>query len=137
MSLFARQLQFFRFVMVGGGCFVLNVILLYVGKEFLHLHYFLVSVAALLIVSGVGFFLNRKITFRAQGVQIWHELRRYYAVNLGSFTFSLCMVASLVEFLKLHYLIANILVALGMLAANFWLHKNWSFGQVSFARKKV
>ncbi|RYX85485.1 GtrA family protein [bacterium] len=137
MTIFARHSQFLRFAMVGSGCFLLNMIVLYVGKEILHLHYMLASTLTLFIVSGVGFFLNRKLTFRAQGVQIWHELRRYYTVNIGSFAFSLSLVALLVEGLSMHYLVANVLVGLAVMAGNFWLHKNWSFGKASLTRKKT
>lgn len=131
----ARGSQFLRFAFVGGGCFVLNVVLLYVCKEVLHLHYFLASALALLLVSAVSFFLNRRLTFRAQGVHLWRELGRYYTVNLGSFALNLGLMALLVEFLKVHYLLANVLVGIGLMAANFWLHKNWSFGKGSVGRR--
>lgn len=131
----ARGSQFIRFALVGGGCFALNVVLLYVCKEVLHLHYFLASALALLMVSAVGFLLNRRLTFRVQGMDIWRELGRYYAVNLGSFTLNLGLMVLLVELLKLHYLVANVLVGIGLMVANFWLHKNWSFGKGSGSRK--
>lgn len=124
-----RGSAFIRFVFVGGGCFLLNLGLLYGAKEICHLHYFVASALSLLVVSAVGFFLNRRITFRIRGTKVWQELGRYYLVNGGSFALNLFFLTLLVEGLKLHYLLANVLVGVGLMAANFWLHKNWSFGK--------
>ena len=107
---------------------MLNVALLYGAKEKAHLHYLLASALSLLVVSGVGFFLNRRITFRVEGTHIWCELGRYYLVNMGSFALNLSLITLLVEGLKMYYLLANILVGVALMAANFWFHKNWSFG---------
>ena len=126
---FLRRFAFLRFALVGSGCFALNVVLLYTTKEKMHLHYLLASALSLLLVGGVGFALNRRVTFRVQGTRVWQELGRYYLVNAGSFALNLLLITLLVEGVHLHYLLANVLVGLGLMGANFWFHKNWSFGQ--------
>lgn len=123
-----RGSSFLRFALVGGGCFLLNLGLLYGAKEKAHLHYLLASALSLLVVSGIGFFLNRRITFRVEGTQVWKELGRYYLVNTGSFALNLLLITLLVEGFKIYYLLANILVGVALMAANFWFHKSWSFG---------
>jgi putative flippase GtrA len=116
-----------RFALVGGLCFGLNLALLYLAVEIAHLHYLLASALCLWVVTGVGFFLNRRWTFSGSGTNFWPQLSRYYTVSLGRFFLNVGIIAFLVDVLHIHYLVSNIGLGIGLTLVNFWIQKNWTF----------
>lgn len=116
-----------RFVMVGGVCFVTNLLVLYVGTDMLGLHYLLSMLFSILVANTLGWFLNRRWTFSASGLQWWTEYGRYIGVGLSSTLVSLLLMVLAVTVIGIHYLLASALVAVLMLLVNFWAHGRWSF----------
>ena len=59
-----KLLEFVRFLVVGGLCYLLGLALLYVLTEHLGLHYLVSLVIAMLILSTIGWSMNRSWAFR-------------------------------------------------------------------------
>jgi len=101
--------------------------LLYAGTELLHLHYTLSLLLSLLVVNLVGLLLNRRWTFESTRNPFWAEAMRYWSANALSALAVLASTALLVEVLHVHYLLANVLIAVLFMIGNFVLHLRWTF----------
>ena len=117
---------FARFLALGAFCFALNLGILFVLLDGLGLHYMLALLVSLVVSNGSGFLLNRRFTFAAQAHDVWRELRRYFAVNMGGFALNMAL---LVSGLKMPYLWAKALLGVAFASVNFLLHSNWSFAR--------
>jgi putative flippase GtrA len=93
----------------------------------LHLHYALSLLLSLLVVNWVGLLLNRCWTFESTKNPFWAEALRYWSANALSALGVLAATTLLVEVLHVHYLFANVLIAMLFLIGNFLLHQVWTF----------
>lgn len=121
----ARRLL--RFTTTGGICFSINFAVLYVGTELLHLHYAVSLLLSLIVVNWIGLLLNRWWTFEATRNPFWSDAIRYWSANALSALGVLAATAVLVELLHVHYLVANVLLAVLFLFGNFIMHRSWTF----------
>ncbi len=116
-----------RFTITGGICYSVNFAVLYGGTELLHLHYAVSLLLALLVVNWIGLLLNRWWTFESMRNPFWVDALRYWSANALSSVAVLAATALLVEFLHVHYLVANVLLGVLFLLGNFILHQSWTF----------
>ncbi len=120
-----------RFLSVGAFCFALNLLVLWFCTRVLGWHYLLGVVVSLILVNGLGFWLNRAWTFRVAGEEatpFWRSLGRYYVVSAGAFALNLALMALFVEGAHFPPLAASALVGVLLTAGNFALHRGWTFG---------
>lgn len=117
---------FGRFLGVGGLCFALNLLVLWLGTRVLGIHYLGAVVISALVCGVVGFALNRVWTFEARG-DFWPQLGRYLVVNAGAFALNIALTALLVSGLGVPVLLASSGLAIALAALNFVLHGKWSF----------
>lgn len=125
--MFFRDTRWWRFLAVGGLCFFVNVLVLYVGTELAGLHYLVSMLISIFIANTLGWALNRQWTFASTSTDWFAEYTRYLAVNLSSFIFSLVLMAVLVSGAGVHYLVASGGMAVVLAAFNFIAHRGWSF----------
>ncbi len=125
--MFFHDIRWWRFLAVGGLCFVVNVLVLYIGTELAGLHYLVSMLISILIANTLGWALNRQWTFASTSSDWFAEYTRYLAVNLSSFALSLVLMAVLVSGLGVHYLLASGGMAVVLAAFNFVAHRGWSF----------
>ncbi len=116
-----------RFLLVGGSCFLINLVILYLFTDLLDIHYLISMLISIIVVNTIGWLANRTWTFTSQNSNKLAEYTKYLTVNLGSFALSLALMAVLVSALGIHYLIASALIAAGLTIINFTLHRDWSF----------
>ncbi len=124
-----RDERWWRFLVVGGVCFTANLIVLYVGTDVLGLHYLVSMLLSILIANTLGWWLNRRWSFRSRARGLVAEYLRYFAVTLTSSFLSLILMAVLVSGLRLHYLAASSAIAVGLTLFNFLAHRGWSFAR--------
>ena len=122
-----RDRRWLRFVLVGGTCFLANLVVLYVGTDVLGWHYLVSMAASIAVANSLGWLLNRGWTFRSTNVRRLPEFARYLAVNLAATVVSLALMALLVSGLGVHYLLASALLAAVFMVINFIAHRDWSF----------
>lgn len=116
-----------RFLLVGGICFILNTVVLYVGTEWLHVHYLLLLLACFVVVNAVGFVLNGLFTFRVQVADRADKWLGYYLAMAGSLLASLAMFYVAVDLLHVHYLAANVLITAILFSFNYLVGRRLIF----------
>lgn len=119
--------KFFRFCIIGGFCTSLNLVSLYALTTILKVHYILSTIILMLTVNTLGFYLNRRFTFKSKKKRFWHELWKYHTVMFSSSLTVLILMYVLVDIFHIWYLYANIITTIIMIFYNFSMHKRWSF----------
>lgn len=121
--------RWWRFVMVGGLCFTVNLLVLYLATDVWGWHYLLSMLLSIAIANTLGWFLNRVWTFVSTSTEWFAEYLRYLSVNLSSFVLSLLSMAALVSGLGIHYLAASAINAVALTMFNYLAHRGWSFAE--------
>jgi putative flippase GtrA len=116
-----------NFILIGGICAILNIVGLYILTTILHLNYLISFILVFLVGNLLGFYLNKYYTFKTKTRYFWVELWKYYGVMLSSFGINLIFVYVMVEFFKIWYLNAAIIITIGCTIYNYFMHNKWSF----------
>jgi putative flippase GtrA len=122
--------QFFRFLLVGGFCTLQNIFWLYLLTTILGLHYIVSTIILMITVNSLGFYLNNRYTFKHSDHSFQSfikKLLKYHTVMFSSFLTILVLMFVLVDIFKIWYLLANILITIGITIYNFTAHKKWTF----------
>ena len=119
--------EFIRFVFVGGFCFILNIVLLYLCVDFCQFNYLLSLIVIWPVVSSIGFFLNKTLTFRKEFNRISVPLFTYNFLSVLSFLTVLFLMYILVSKMGVNYIVANIIVSFIMMFVNYLSHKKVTF----------
>jgi len=131
-----RELRrFSKFTLVGGLSFAVNLGVLFAGTELLGLHYILSMLLSGIVVNLLSFALNRQWTFGVTETSVGRDALRYLAANLLSMLAAMASMAVLVDLVHVQYLLANAIVALVFLLANFFMHGQWTFGRSARRRE--
>jgi len=122
-----KDRRYYRFITIGGLCFLVNLATLYVATDLFGLHYLVSMVISILIANTLGWALNRRWTFSTTQMPALVEFSRYLSANIGLFAINLALMAILVSALNVHYLMASAILAVCMTILNFTIHRDWSF----------
>ncbi|MEJ0085353.1 MAG: GtrA family protein [Pseudomonadota bacterium] len=117
-----------RYVVTGGLCVLLNVGIAYALTEYLGIHYLLSLALCSIIVTVVGFVLNKSWTFRTHGSAALPEFLRYSLVTGMNIIIGMCFCALLVERLHVPYLYAIAIVGVVFAPLTYLVHRAWTFG---------
>ena len=116
-----------RFLAVGGGSALLNLALLWMLVDLLGVPYLVACAISFFALNGLGYLLNKSITFRRGRAVRWHELWRYFAVMAASLAANLALMALLVGVWRVPYLMASVVVTIVLAAVNFVAHRGVTF----------
>jgi putative flippase GtrA len=119
--------RFAAFTLVGGLCLGLNTFALWALTSGAGLHYLASTALAFVLITPLGFLLNKLLTFRTRREYAKVELPRYFAAMAASFTANLALMYLLVSVLGVWYLASSLLVALTLVIVNFLTSDRWSF----------
>lgn len=125
MTTFDNRLP--SFLIIGGICYLLNLLLLYCFASLAGLHYIFSAFLAFTIVNSAGYLMNRRYTFHQGAEHFWVGLWKYNLVLLSSCFWVLLLMYILVNWFGVWYLLANIIITIGITGYNFVLHKKWTF----------
>lgn len=120
-------MRFLTYALVGGGCALLNLAVLWLLTSVLGVHYLLSNMISFLALTPVGFVLQKLMTFRTPRAAAGVEWPRYFATMGSSFAANLALMYVLVSLLGIWYLAANVLTTVLLLVANFLVNQRWSF----------
>ena len=123
-----RGAEIVRYAVTGGVCVLLNVVIAMVLTECFGFHYLVSLAVCSVIVTVIGFFLNKSWTFRKQGSAALPEFLRYSLVTGFNILLSLWVCAMLVEKLHVPYLYAIAIIGVGAAPLTYVVHRAWSFG---------
>jgi putative flippase GtrA len=124
----SRALEVIRYLATGTLCVALNVVIIVLLTERLRLHYLLSIFVCFVLVTSVGFCLNRVWTFRKRATGAHRDLARYVVVALTQIPVSLVACGICVELLHIPYPMAVVLVGGVFAPATYLVHRRWSFG---------
>ena len=119
--------RFVAFALVGGFCLGVNTLVLWALTSGLGVHYLASTAIAFFTITPLGFLLNKLLTFRTRREHVPIELPRYFAAMAASFAANLGLMDVLVDWLRIWYVAASLLVALVLLVVNFLASDRWSF----------
>ena len=122
----ARVGQPFKFVLVGAGGYVVNLLAfaaLFEGG----LRYVLASVTAYFISNVLMYFGNRYFTFRLAHAGFWSAYLRYLIVGLVVAGLTAGVLVFLVDAMGLHPTLGQALALLIVTPVAFVLFKRWTF----------
>lgn len=128
MISYARTLELTRYGLTGALGASLNIGLVLLLTHYAAIHYLLSLVISSILVTIVGFFLNRTWTFRQSGRARRPEFLRYVIITATQVGVGVIVCAWLVHFVGLHYLVAVACVAILSAPVIYLLHRGWSFG---------
>jgi putative flippase GtrA len=121
--------KFLRYAIVGGGCALLNLWVLWILTSVLGLHYLVSSTISFFALTPVGFWAQKLVTFRTPRAAAPFEWPRYFLTMGSSLAANLGLMYLLVSVLGMWYLAASVVVTLLLLAANFLVNDLWSFAR--------
>ena len=117
-----------KYLISGGSAAVVNLSVLYVSTDILHVWYLASSVLANILAFFVSFFLQKFWTFNNASVELVKKQLALYllvaVINLGINTLLMFMF---VEYVELHYLLAQIVTS-GLIAIeSFFVYQYFIF----------
>lgn len=119
--------QLLRFVVAGGVTAVLDMALLYLLTEKVHLHY-LVSVAlAFLVAAAASYVLNVTWVFWRGRHRPEVEVLVFFLTSTGGLVLNELIVFTLVEGFFVWYLAAKVVAIAGAAVWNFWCRRRFVF----------
>lgn len=125
-KIWEHRAQFFRYFVVGGTAFILDMSSLYFIKE----HFGLRPVQAVVInqafILAYVFSLNKKWSFGAKGAT-QRQLIRFLTLAGGNYLVSVTWMWLFTEFFPVHYLIARVANIILATSWNFLLYKYWVY----------
>jgi len=131
-----RIFKLTRYIISGGTAASTAIILLFVFTHFFHIWYLLSSIIAYTIAFLVSFTLQKFWTFRSRTLEDWHvQMGIYFLIFIINLAVNTGLIYSLVEYMNVHYLLAQIISGALLACMNFFLYKYFVFTDV--LHKKV
>lgn len=124
-TVFSRN--FVKFILVGGLCASLNLTLFFIFTNLLGMHYILSLVVLTIIVNSIGFYLNKRYTFKSTKKSFLYDLYKYHLVMLSSLIISILLMYLLVDILNYWQIYSFIIVTVIMTVYNFVAHNKWTY----------
>lgn len=121
------MIKFLSYAAVGGLCAMLNLVILWVLTSVLGLHYLVSTLIAFFALTPIGFWLQKRLTFRTPNARARVEWPRYFLTMGSSVAANLGVMYLLVSVIGVWYLAASVIVTVLFLAANFLVNAHWSF----------
>jgi len=123
-----RDIEFFKFALVGIIGTIIHLIILYLLTEFLGIYYIVSSLLGYLLALTIGFILNKTWTFKESfKTNVINKYIKFFTVCTVSLFVNLLFLYLLTEFLNIYYLISQVLAAGISLLLNFSGSKIWTF----------
>jgi putative flippase GtrA len=121
--------KFLTYAIVGGGCALLNLAVLWLCTSLLGLHYLVSTMISFFTLTPVGFWLQKLLTFRTPHAAAGFEWPRYFVTMALSLAANISLMYLLVSLLGIWYLAASMAVTLFFLVGNFLVNNRWTFAR--------
>jgi len=120
--------QLFKFGVVGGSGYVINLIVFALLTEALGIHHIAAAVLSFCVAVSNNFLLNRHWTFQATEGHAGFQAARFFAVSLLALGVNLVFLYLLVDVAAAPELPAQAIAVAGAMPFNFLGNKLWTFG---------
>ena len=118
--------QFIRYFITGCSAFCLDIGLLYVLKEYVHMRPFLAIVVYQIFVLSYIFLLNKYWSFKARGVTR-KQLIRFMVVAVANYLIAIAWMWFFNEKMQIYYLLSRIANVSLSVVWNFFLYRYWVY----------
>jgi len=118
-----------RFVIIGGGAFVIDFGLYYIFTRFGHFPYLASRTVSITLSMIWNFFLNRSWTFQATNGPITRQATRFIIVMVATSLLNLALMHVGVSTLHLNDLLTLVAVTGLITLVNFVFHQAWSYAE--------
>lgn len=125
---YAGHAKIIRFIISGGLATVVNLGALFTLTHFFHFWYLISAIIAFLFAFFVSFSLQKFWTFRDHSREGMHkQAGRFFVIVLLGLFINTSIIYVLVEFLHLHYLIAQFLSGIVIAFFNYMMYQKFIF----------
>lgn len=126
-----RFIPLFKWILSGGLAFCVDVTLLFILVEKVHLYYLFAVTLAFLTSATLNYTISGLTIFR----NAQHSIRRSYTTFMSvSLVGLLCITVSMyifVEIFHIHYLLSRFILAATLGVSSFFVHKYFSFKDIA------
>ena len=121
-------MQLFKFGVVGGSGYVINLIVFAVLTEALGIHHLAAAVLSFCVAVSNNFLLNRHWTFQSTEGHAGFQAARFFTVSLLALGVNLVFLYLLVDVASAPELPAQAIAVAAAMPFNFLGNKLWTFG---------
>ena len=121
--------QAMLFVIVGGVCFFVDMLILLFLVEILKVNVIISNCISVIIATYVAYVLNVKYIFQNGKYEIKKEITLFYIFSAISFLLNESFLYVLVEFLLMWYVLAKVIVTIVVALFNFSTRKWFIFSK--------
>ena len=127
-NLFRRYGQFLKFLIAGAFVVAVNLTVLYVLTDLLHIYYILSTVLAFFVAFSISFFVQKHWTFKDRSNDQLHiQLPIYLAVQLVNLTCNTALMFVFVEYLHVWYLMSQAIISFLLAMVVYFINKAFIF----------
>lgn len=120
--------QFLSFVVIGGGCTLIQYIILYGLTEFLGVAPVISSSIGYALSAILNYLLNRRLTFSSERKHS-ESVPRFFAISVAGLIINAAIIYLFQTLGGVHYLIAQIISTIIVLFWNFSANRAWTFNK--------
>jgi putative flippase GtrA len=118
-----RQKEILRFLVVGGGCFLIEYALLYFLTEAIHIYYLYSAAIAFIVSVLINYWLCVKYVFAVKGKQNTKQASLFIGSSIGGLGINQLCMWFLVEKCGIYYMLAKIVAAAVVMIWNYFLKR--------------
>ena len=122
----AFVVQFIRYAGVGSIGTAAQYLTLILLVQFLRLDPIIASVPSFIVGGLINYFLNYRITFRSD-IPHQRAIPKFFAIAFVGLAINSVMMAVVIEFFKLYYLMSQVIATGAVLVWTFSVNRLWTF----------
>ncbi len=123
-----KYTKVFRYLFSGGTAAFVDLFLLHIFVEYLHIWYLFSAIIAYLLAFFVSFILQKYWTFQETTRENIHkQMVWHFCLGLINLSINTVMLYVLVDFVGLHYMFAQILISGILATGSFFVYKFFIF----------
>ncbi len=123
----ANWVQLFKFGVVGGSGYAVNLIVFGVLLRLAGIHHLVAAIGAFCVAVTNNFLWNRHWTFRARSGHPGFQAARFFAVSIAGLAVNLSVLAALVDLLGAPEIPSQAVAVAAAMPVNFIANKLWTF----------
>lgn len=122
-ALSPRLMKVVRFVVSGGMATLVNVVAIYLATEFLGLWYIVSATLAFVLAVATSFMLQKFWTFADHSTdRLPFQISTFLVIALWGLGLDLVVVYGMVEYLHIHYVLAQLVAGLLIAVQNYFAY---------------
>jgi len=121
---------FWKYCIGGGMSLLIDVGLLYVFTDFLHIHYLISATLSFIIAASYNYTFQKVLTFKNKDQNCLKQFMSFVAIALIGLGLNIILLKIQVEWFGIWYILAKIIAAAIVLIWNFLANKFFTFKEI-------